>query len=215
MPIHKTRDNSFKLIFGNHELFVEFLRDFIPIDILKDVKPEAIEDISERFLPLFQEGRDSDTVKRISLKDGGAPLFVIAVVEHESKVNYRAGFKMLQYICLILDQYEKEVNREHPGIIQTKDFSYPPVLPVIFYDGPETWTAPLNFADRTEMCGIFAKYVPGFEYLLVELNRYSQEDRVHQFFPCAFFASQKTGLSASIFWLCQKDLRCNPWRGPG
>jgi hypothetical protein len=25
---------------------------------------------------------------------------------------------------------------------------------------------------------------------------------------------QKTGLSASIFWLCQKDLRCNPWRGP-
>ncbi|MDR1931335.1 MAG: hypothetical protein LBQ57_00795, partial [Spirochaetales bacterium] len=26
---------------------------------------------------------------------------------------------------------------------------------------------------------------------------------------------QKTGLSASIFWLCQKDLRCNPWRGPG
>jgi hypothetical protein len=37
---------------------------------------------------------------------------------------------------------------------------------------------------------------------------------VHQFFPCAFFASQKTGLSASIFWLRQKDLRCNPWRGP-
>jgi hypothetical protein len=38
---------------------------------------------------------------------------------------------------------------------------------------------------------------------------------VHQFFPCAFFASQKIGLSASIFWLCQKDLRCNPWRDPG
>jgi hypothetical protein len=38
-------------------------------------------------------------------------------------------------------------------------------------------------------------------------------NRVRQFFPCAFFASQKTGLSASIFWLCQKDLRCNPWRG--
>ncbi|MDR1933824.1 MAG: hypothetical protein LBQ57_13490, partial [Spirochaetales bacterium] len=29
------------------------------------------------------------------------------------------------------------------------------------------------------------------------------------------FAKQKTGLSASIFWLRQKDLRCNPWRGPG
>jgi hypothetical protein len=34
-------------------------------------------------------------------------------------------------------------------------------------------------------------------------------------FPCAFFASQKTGLSASIFWLCQKDLRYNPLRPTG
>jgi hypothetical protein len=32
-----------------------------------------------------------------------------------------------------------------------------------------------------------------------------RSQRVHQFFPCAFFAKQKTGLSASIFWLCQKD----------
>jgi hypothetical protein len=58
MPIHKARgwsrrtaarpcvpDNSFKLILGNHELFVQFLRDFIPIDILKNVKPEDIEDM--------------------------------------------------------------------------------------------------------------------------------------------------------------------------
>jgi hypothetical protein len=85
MAIHKARDNSFKLILGNHELFVEFLRDFINIDLLKTVKPEDIEDLSERFLPLFQDNRDSDTVKRIKLKD--TPLFVIAIVEHESEVN--------------------------------------------------------------------------------------------------------------------------------
>ena len=105
MATHNTVDNSFKLIFGDHRLFSDFLRDFIHIDILKEVKPEDIEDISERFLPLFQNNRDSDTVKRINLK--GSPLFVIAILEHESKVNHRSCFKMLQYICLVLDAWEK------------------------------------------------------------------------------------------------------------
>ncbi|MDR2070131.1 MAG: hypothetical protein LBP81_01750, partial [Treponema sp.] len=67
MAIRHSKDNSFKLILGNHQLFAEFLRDFIPVDILKSVNPDDIEDLSERFLPLNQNARDSDTVKRIRL----------------------------------------------------------------------------------------------------------------------------------------------------
>ncbi|MCL2069491.1 MAG: hypothetical protein FWH19_00715, partial [Treponema sp.] len=53
-------------------------------------KPEDIEDISERFLPLFQENRDADTVKRINLK-GPTPLFVIAILEkYIPKFDYTA-----------------------------------------------------------------------------------------------------------------------------
>ena len=84
--IHKAKDNSLKLIFNEPELFVEFLRDYIPVDMLKDVKPSDIEDMTERFLPLFQDGKDSDTVKRVNLK-GDTPLFVIAILEYESQVN--------------------------------------------------------------------------------------------------------------------------------
>ncbi|GHV80379.1 hypothetical protein AGMMS49944_21700 [Spirochaetia bacterium] len=177
MAIYHAKDNSFKLILGNHELFVEFLRDYLDIELLKDVRPEDIEDMSERFLPLFQDNQDSDTVKRINLK-GMPPLFVIALLEHESRVNYRSSFKMLQYICLILDSYEKEVNRDHEGLSATRDFRYPPVLPIIFYDGSPAWTAEKNFFDRTALNEVFAKYIPKFEYILVDLNRYTQEDLV-------------------------------------
>jgi hypothetical protein len=174
MAIHNASDNSFKLIFGNHRLFLDFLKDFIHIDILKDVKPEDIEDLSERFLPLFHDNRDSDTVKRINLKEKS--FFVIAILEHESKVNYRSSFKMLQYVCLVLDDCEKEADREAPGSTLRKDFKYPPVLPIIFYDGRDTWTAEMNFFDRTNMNGIFEKYIPKFEYELVNLNDYSEEE---------------------------------------
>jgi hypothetical protein len=41
-------------------LFAGFLRDFIKIDLFKGVQANDIKDITERFLPLFQEGRDSE-----------------------------------------------------------------------------------------------------------------------------------------------------------
>jgi hypothetical protein len=127
MP-HKVHDNLFKIVFGDHTLFSQFLRDFVPIDILKNIQPEDIEDVDTRFIPLDRENRDSDTVKRVNLK-GYPPFFVIAITEHESKVNYRASFKMLLYITLALDVYEKDCDKRwkeaHPeskakGISHTK-----------------------------------------------------------------------------------------------
>jgi hypothetical protein len=159
MAIHKVKDNSFKLILGNHQLFVQFLKDFTGIPVLRDIQPEDIEDQSERFIPLFQNNRDSDTVKCINLKDK-APLFVIAIVEHESKVNFQAAFKMLRYVYLVLDRYEKDAEAERPGITMTRDFLFPPVLPIIFYDGSETWTAERNFRDRTALKEAFSSYIP-------------------------------------------------------
>ena len=137
------------MILNEPELLVEFLQSFIRLDILKDVKPEDIEDVPERFISFIAEQKDGDTVKRINLKDR-SPLFVIAIVEHESKVNFRASYKMLLYIALILEAYEKEVNKENEKeITKTKDFKYPPILPVIFYDGTGEWTAETNFLYRT------------------------------------------------------------------
>ena len=180
--IHKAKDNSIKAVLSEPELFAEFIRDFIPLEILKDIDPSDIEDISERLISLVSEQKDGDTIKRINLKDG-TPLFVIAIVEHESKVNFRAPFKMLLYIALILNDYEKEVNKkasEEAGADRkttlTKDFKYPPVLPIVFYDGDDDWTAETNFLYRTEMHDIFEKYIPKFEYELVSLKDYGFED---------------------------------------
>jgi len=172
--IHKAKDNSVKMILAEPELFAEFLRNFIKLEILSNIAPTDIEDISERLISLVSEQKDGDTIKRINLNDG-KPLFVIAIVEHESTVNFRAPFKMLLYIALILNDYEKEVNKD-TKITYTKDFKYPPILPIIFYDGGSEWTAEKNFLNRTEMSDIFYKYIPKFEYELVNLKEYSLTD---------------------------------------
>jgi len=195
--IHNAKDNSMKKILGEPELFIEFLHDYVPIDIFEDVTEADIEDISERYIPLFQDSKESDTVKRVNLK-GGTPLFVIAIVEHESQVNFRTSFKMLQYITLVLTEHEKDVNKEAAkNKLKAKDggnaedenkddteassakgFKYPPVLPIVFYDGKASWTAETNFLDKTELSGVFEKYIPKFEYELVDLNEYDEKDFV-------------------------------------
>jgi hypothetical protein len=52
------------------------------------------------------------------------------------------------------------------------------VLPIVFYDGPGKWTAETNFLNKTEMAGIFGKYIPKFDYELVALNQYSEADLI-------------------------------------
>jgi hypothetical protein len=173
--ISKAKDNSFKAIFDEPLLFAQLIRDFVDIDILKDIGPEDIEDVSERYLPLFEEEKDSDTVKKIKL-EGDTPLFVIAILEHESKVNFRTPFKMLLYISLVLDAYEKDCEKESRGCTRRKGFKYPPVLPIVFYDGKTGWSAERGLVRKTELGDVFEKYIPKFEYELVDLTKYSLED---------------------------------------
>ena len=143
----RSRDAGAKLIFDNPILCAQFLRGYTNLEILKNIRPEDIEDISERFLPLWQENRDSDSVKRIRLHQvpGTDTLYLIAMIEHQSKVDYDMSFCVLRYMVLILTDYAAEQEKQCKGITGTKTFRYPPVLPVVFYDGPGNWTAETNF----------------------------------------------------------------------
>lgn len=94
----KPKDSGAKLIFDNHILCAQFLRGYTDVELLKNVEPEDIEDISERFLWMWQEGRDSDSVKRIRVKGvpGVDTIFLIALIEHQSKVDFDMSFRILR-----------------------------------------------------------------------------------------------------------------------
>lgn len=172
----KVSDNAAKLMFGDSILCAEFLRNYVDIDLLKDVRPEDIEDISERFLPLWQEGRDSDSVKKICIN--GMPVFLITIIEHQSKVCYDMAFRMLRYIVMVLTDYADEQERTDRGSTEWKDFKYPPILPIVYYEGTGEWTAVRNFADRVYYNDILGKYIPSFEYIMVPLSDYSEQELI-------------------------------------
>ena len=186
----KLRDNSSKLIFSDNILSSQFLRDYADMDILRHIQPEDIEDVSERYVPLYSTERESDTVKKVniskylnmieeekeSLNPLDLPLYVISLVEHKTKVEYNVTMQLLRYMVHIWEDYEKEMNRLYPHMSRRKDFRYPPVLPIVYYEGTAKWTAPLDLADRV-MCGeLLGKYLPHFEYQLITLHDISNTD---------------------------------------
>lgn len=61
------RDSSSKIIFSDNILASQFLRDYADMEILRHIQPEDIEDVSERYVPLYSTERDSDTVKKVDI----------------------------------------------------------------------------------------------------------------------------------------------------
>lgn len=184
----KFRDSSSKLIFGDNTLSSQFFRDYADMEILRNVRPEDVEDVSERYVPLYSTERESDTVKKVDIsryldtakyQDAAGqpepPLFIVSLVEHKTRVEYNVVMQILRYAVHIWEDYEKDMEGKCPGISSRKGFCYPPILPIVYYEGTGEWTAAADVAERI-FCGeLLEKYLPHFRYQLVRLHDYSNE----------------------------------------
>ena len=175
----EVRDSGGKLIFGDNELCSQFLRNYIDLPGMKDVTSADIEDVSEQFVPLFAEERNADRVKRVQLKKGQEnepPFFLVSLIEHKTQVEFNVCMQIFRYMIYIWEDYEKEMEKQHKGISRQMNFKYPPILPIVYYEGRKEWTAPMDFKSRVNKSDIFGEYIPDFKYYLVPIQKYSNED---------------------------------------
>lgn len=172
----KLHDSSSKVIFDEPILCAQFLRDYVEdIPYLKNVQPEDIEDVSERYVHLFAEERNSDRVKKVHIKNG-TPFFLVSLIEHKTKVEYNVTMQIFRYMVYIWETYERDEEKIKKGISRQKDFKYPPILPIVYYEGRQEWTVPLNFRSRIIEGDVFSKYIPDFQYYLVPLRKYRNQE---------------------------------------
>ena len=131
--------------------------------------------MSDRFVPLFAEERNADRVKKVNIR-GERPFFLVSLIEHKTHVDYNVCMQIFRYMVYIWDAYEKEEEQKQKGISKLAGFKYPVILPIVYYEGAENWTVPRDFKSRLQQGESFGKYVPDFEYYLVPLKDYSNEE---------------------------------------
>lgn len=125
---------------------------------------------------MFTEERNSDVVKRVHIKEQETPFYVISLIEHKSDVDYNVVMQIFRFMAFIWEDYEREQEKRHEGISKTKKFRYPPILPIVFYDGIGNWTAATRLHERILLSDILEKYIPDYECMLLQLKDYSNEE---------------------------------------
>ena len=185
------RDINSKEIFDNPVLCAQFLRDNFDIPVLKNVQPEDIEDISERYHPYLGTEFETDSVKKIRILDIGKekdsvmeaesePPFLVSLIDHKSLVDYDVAMQLLRYMMCIWTAYKKELEAKHEGITRRKEFRYPVIIPIVYFEGEAKWTAARNFRERISRESQFRKWIPDFRYELVTVRAYSNEELLNR-----------------------------------
>ena len=59
-----SNDIKSKTIFANPMLCCQFLRNYVNHPMVKNIKPEDIEDYTDRFIPYFSVEFEADTIKK-------------------------------------------------------------------------------------------------------------------------------------------------------
>lgn len=174
-----TNDIQSKTIFKNPLLCSQFLRNYVNHPMMKNIRPEDIEDYTDRFVSYFGVEFESDTVKKIHIRDTSyevSEFYLISLIEHKSKVDYNVVVQLLKYMTCIWAEYEKKFGSDYKDQVKNKAFRYPPILPVVYHEGTGTWTAPMHLKERIFMSEIFEDYIPDFTYCLVNNRDYSNEE---------------------------------------
>lgn len=176
--IGQVNDVNNKMVFKNHTLCAQFLRDYADLDILKNVQPEDIEDVTERYHAYLGIEFETDTVKKIKIPNlqPDVPVYLISLIEHKSEVDYNVVMQLLRYMVCIWDDYAKSMQKSGIGDSRNKNFLYPPIFPIVYYEGTQEWTAPLDLQERIFMNEVFASYIPKFSYRLVNVHTYTNEE---------------------------------------
>ncbi len=175
----KLADSSSKLIFEDNTLCCQFLRDYIELPYFSELRPEDIEDVSEQFVPLFAEERNADRVKKVTIRNK-VPFFLVSLIEHKSAVDFDVCMQILRYMIHIWENYAKEAEKICKGISKTVEFKYPPILPIVYYEGSGKWTVPFDLQSRIMEGEAFGRYIPNFEYYLVPLQKFSNEELLNK-----------------------------------
>lgn len=179
-PEMHARNANSREIFKNDMLTSQFLRNYTNIPLLSNVMPEDIEDVSQKYQAFLGVEFEADTIKKVYIRrmDGTIEreVYVLSLIEHKSDINYDVAMQLLRYMCVIWQEYKATQNKIQEGSSRRKNFRYPLIIPIVYYEGEKEWTAGLHLKDRIDFSEEMAEYIPDFTYQVVSLNKYTNEE---------------------------------------
>ncbi|MCL2054179.1 MAG: Rpn family recombination-promoting nuclease/putative transposase [Oscillospiraceae bacterium] len=158
-------DEGYKGILAKKSNFLYFLKKYIAEPWTAQIDPTQMERIDKSFITQEYRKRDSDLIYKLKLN--GEDTYFYVLMELQSSVDFTMPFRLLRYMVELLNDVFKNTKEE---IRERKGFKLPAVVPIILYNGEDSWTAAGSYREYTDNHSIFGDNIINFSYLLFDLN---------------------------------------------
>ena len=184
-------DELFKKVMSEPVAAREFLEHYLPVTFKNKINLSSVKIEKESFVTEDLRRRLSDVVYSVSLKqniDGknstdttesanNDKAYVYVLIEHQSSSDYWIAFRLWQYMLLLCERH-KDANKNNQPKSNATSAKYnklPLICPIVVYANDKSYNAPRSFWELFED-GRTAKELMGDEYLLVDLQKQSDND---------------------------------------
>lgn len=164
---HKSHDEFFKASFGRLDIARDYLDQFLPEDVRKELNLEKLERVNGSFVTPELQEFFSDVVYKSPLQIGKEQVWVPFILEHKSGPDPFIHLQLLRYILEVWSEQLKE---------KKKNRKLTPIIPIVVYHGDKKWNKrPLSAYFSKNLPDSFLRFVPEFDYLLTNVEELSQE----------------------------------------
>jgi len=176
----KHHDTGYKELFSHPEFVQQLIEGFVSSEIAGLMDFTTLKNHSGNYItPLFEE-RLEDLVWSVEARWEGDTqrVFLYILLELQSSVDQRMPIRLLHYVACFYDHLLKTRQT-------TPSKGFPPVLPILLYNGSRPWTAceDVYHMVQPEPPAFLRVYQPHLRYYLVDEARYTDEDLAERTTP--------------------------------
>ncbi len=160
----KYYDEAFMEVFTNRKIIKSLLVDFIHEDWVELIDFSTMETKKSVFKGIDDSKRESDLLLKFTLKKRVPEnLYIFILLEFQSTVKSMI-LRILEYLSRIYKTQNSDLKTLFP------------VVPIVIYNGSDKWREKTRFIDHFHIySGDINKYIPGFEYILIDIARFNDD----------------------------------------
>jgi len=169
--INNPHDTGYRHLFASKKAFLQLIRSFIKHGWAEQIDEASLELVNRTFVLQDFQDKEADVVYRAKIKDREVIFYVL--MELQSSVDFLIPYRLLLYMNEIWRSIFKDVPRAEA---ERKDFRLPAIVPIVLYNGKDSWTVPLNFKETLDSHQLFGDYLVDFRYFLINVHGYSEDE---------------------------------------
>jgi len=158
----KPHDHFFKQVFKDQKNVVDFIRQYLPDKITKELDLSNVQIID----PSANSEEDIEFVSDIVVScktNDGIPADIYLLFEHKSYKDKGIYLQLLRYMY---EMWQEDFRLKKPFRV---------IIPVVFYHGTNKWNIPERFLDNFHVSGDLKSYLLDFSYILFDTNRWNPD----------------------------------------